>query len=134
MLMPGSGWGESFSDLPKHDCRDAGGRVPKVGALGDAGAVAEGRFGTSPGMDSVERSRTPEPRDSRDGLAACLRKTYPTPDPPTKLSASHKPALNLRNLCNLWAALSNQRKFYPATRSPIPAKLTINPASAIESR
>jgi hypothetical protein len=24
-----------------HDCRDAGGRAPKVGALGDAGAVAE---------------------------------------------------------------------------------------------
>ena len=26
-----------------HDCRDAGGRAPKVGALGDAGAVAEER-------------------------------------------------------------------------------------------
>jgi len=25
-----------------HDCMDAGGRAPKVGALGDAGAVAEG--------------------------------------------------------------------------------------------
>jgi len=24
-----------------HDCMDAGGRAPKVGALGDAGAVAE---------------------------------------------------------------------------------------------
>jgi len=26
-------------------------------------------------------------RDSRDGLAACLRRSYPAPDPPTKLSA-----------------------------------------------
>ncbi|WP_150113246.1 hypothetical protein [Methylobacter tundripaludum] len=25
----------------EHDCMDAGGRAPKVGALGDAGAVAE---------------------------------------------------------------------------------------------
>jgi hypothetical protein len=31
LLPPGEG----------HDCRDAGGRAPKVGALGDAGAVAE---------------------------------------------------------------------------------------------
>ncbi len=77
MLLLSPGWGKSFSDLPKHDCRDAGGRAPKVGALGDAGAVAEGRFG----------------RDSRDGLAACLRKTYPAPDPPTTPSASHSPAL-----------------------------------------
>jgi len=71
MLLLSSGWGNFFLDLPKHDCRDAGGRAPKVGALGDAGAVAEGRFG----------------RDSRDGLAACLRRSYPAPDPPTKLSA-----------------------------------------------
>ena len=27
--------------LPGHDCMDAGGRAPKVGALGDAGAIAE---------------------------------------------------------------------------------------------
>jgi len=27
----------------EHDCMDAGGRAPKVGALGDAGAVAEER-------------------------------------------------------------------------------------------
>jgi len=27
----------------EHDCRDAGGRAPTVGALGDAGAVAEER-------------------------------------------------------------------------------------------
>ena len=26
-----------------HDCRDAGGRAPRVGALGDAGAIAEER-------------------------------------------------------------------------------------------
>jgi hypothetical protein len=30
-------------------------------------------FYTSPGMDSVERSRTPEPRAYRDVLVACLR-------------------------------------------------------------
>ena len=27
--------------FPQYDCMDAGGRVPKVGALGDAGAVTE---------------------------------------------------------------------------------------------
>ena len=27
--------------FPQYDCKDAGGRVPKVGPLGDAGAVTE---------------------------------------------------------------------------------------------
>jgi hypothetical protein len=75
LLLPGPGWGKSFLDLPKHDCRDAGGRAPKVGALGDAGAVAEGRFG----------------RVYREVLATCLRKTYPAPDPPTNLKAPTYP-------------------------------------------
>jgi hypothetical protein len=29
---------------PSVDCRDAGGRAPKLGALGDAGAIAEFYF------------------------------------------------------------------------------------------
>ena len=44
-----------------HDCRDAGGRAPKVGALGDAGAVAE----DSPGRR--RRRRRPQGEDQGQG-------------------------------------------------------------------
>jgi hypothetical protein len=30
-----------FGGEREHDCKDAGGKTPTVGALGDAGAVAE---------------------------------------------------------------------------------------------
>ena len=39
-----------------HDCRDAGGRAPRVGARGDAGAVAEERCLTS-GLAYVQDER-----------------------------------------------------------------------------
>jgi hypothetical protein len=54
-----------------HDCRDAGGRVPRVGALGDAGAVTEERrmFRT---LSNVA-TRVPHPGRHEPVLGALIR-------------------------------------------------------------
>jgi hypothetical protein len=68
-------WVTQTRDLTKHDCRDAGGRAPKVGALGDAGAVAEGQGET--GNRSRGQPGLCFGRDYMDVSTACLWWCHP---------------------------------------------------------